>query len=213
MSGDLGFMVVKLPDGQGGIQKILQKMRLGQSYKGLVIAGEDPTDLDTEKPSETYAPDNFIIAVSPSQPNKITFRNISVNSDNSIVEIPVNANFSGYPRIGINMTELSSQLRDEINQKGSLPFSISQDTGVIIIEVNEDSAAGKADLRPGDIIQSIDGTNVARASDVQSRITSSLLYIPLNFDINRGGENLSVKVSPDCCVTQEELNQQQSPLE
>jgi len=39
------------------------------------------------------------------------------------------------------------------------------------------------------------------------------LYIPLNFDINRGEENLSVQVSPECCVTQEELNQQQSPLE
>jgi len=213
MSGELGFMLVKLPDGQGGTKEIGQTMKLRQSYQGSVIVGEDPTDLDTDKPSDTYLPDNFLIAVRPEKENPLTFLNISVNPDGSVVKSPVNPTFLGYPRIGINMTELSSQLRDEINQKGSLPFSITQDTGVIIIKVNEDSPAGKADLRPGDIIQSIDGTNVARASDVQSRITSSLLYIPLNFDINRGEENLSVQVSPECCVTQEELNQQQSPLE
>ncbi|MBD2480905.1 RDD family protein [Planktothrix sp. FACHB-1365] len=211
INGDSGFMVVRLPDGKGGIQNIRQTMKLRQSYKGLVIVGEDPTDLDTDKPSDTYRPDNFLIAVRPEKENPVTFRNISVNSDGSVMEFPVNPTFLGYPRIGIKMTELSSQVRDEINQNGSLPFSITQDTGVIIIEVNEDSPAAKADLRPGDIIQSIDGTNVARASDVQSRIISSLLYFPLNFDINREGENLSVKVSPDCCVTQEELNQQQSP--
>ncbi|WP_228041588.1 hypothetical protein [Planktothrix mougeotii] len=96
-------------------------MKLRQSYKGLVIVGEDPTDMNTEKPSETYQPDNFLMAVRPEKENPVTFRNISVNPDNSIVEFPVNPTFLGYPRLGIKMTELSSQIRDEINQNGSLP--------------------------------------------------------------------------------------------
>ena len=213
MSGDSGFMVVQLPNGQGGIQRISQTMRLWQSYQGLVIAGKDPTDIDTKKSSETYAPDNFIITISPSQSNKVTFRNISVNLDNdkSIVTSPVNATFLGYPRIGIKMIELSSKLREQFNQDGNFPFSINQDTGVIITEVNKNSPAAKAHLRPGDIIQSINGNTVTRTSEVQSQITSSLLSVPLNFEINRGGENLSVEVRPECCVTPEELKQQQSP--
>ena len=125
INGDSGFMVVRLPDGQGGIKNIGQTMKLRQSYKGLVIVGQDPTDIDTDKPSETYQPDNFLIAVRPEKENPVTFRNISVNSDGSVMEFPVNPTFLGYPRIGIKMTELSSQLRDEINQNGSLPFSIT----------------------------------------------------------------------------------------
>ncbi|MEZ2235980.1 RDD family protein [Microcoleus sp.] len=201
MSGDSGIMEVRLPNEQGGTQTIKQTMKLWQSSKGLVIAGENPIDQNTKKPSDTYVTDNFLIAVSP---GKKVFQNISVNSDGKTVDSPVNATFKGYPGIGIRMSELSSQVRDEINQKGSLPFSITQDTGVIIIEVMNGEPAAKAGLRPGDIIRSINGNTITLASEVQSQIKSSLLFSPLNFEINRNGEKLSGEVVPECCVTPEE---------
>lgn len=154
--------------------------------------GENPIDLDTQKASETYVTDNFFIALSPSEPNKITFRNISVHSDNSKVESPVQDNFLGYPVIGIKME------------------SSSQNTEVRIKEVNKDSPAAKADLRVGDIIRSVNGTTVSNVFDVKSQIISSLLFSTISFEINRDGKNISIEVSPECCVTQEQLNQEQS---
>lgn len=193
MNGDSGVMVVRLPNGEGGTQTIGQKMILRQSSKGIVIVGENPIDLDTKKASETYVADNFFIAVSPPEPNKVTFRNFSVHPDNSIVESPVQDKFLGYPVIGIKMESSSSQ-----------------NTDVLIKEVNKDSPAAKADLRPGDIIRSVNGTTVSNVYDVKSQIISSLLFSTVKFEINRGGENLSIEVSPECCVTQEQLNQEQS---
>ncbi|WP_445176370.1 PDZ domain-containing protein [Microcoleus sp.] len=194
INGDSGVMVVRLPNGKGGTQAIWQKMILRQSSKGIVIVGENPIDLDTKKASETYVADNFFIAVSPSEPNKVTFRNFSVHPDNSILESPVQDKFLGYPVIGIRRESSSSQ-----------------NTDVIIKEVNKDSPASKADLRAGDIIRSVNGTSVSNVSDAQSQIISSLLFSTINFEIKRGGENLSVEVSPECCVTQEQLNKEQSP--
>lgn len=193
MNGDSGVMVVRLPNGEGGTKTIGQKMILRQSSKGIVIVGENPIDLDTKKASETYVADNFFIAVSPSEPNKVTFRNFSVHPDNSIVQSPVQDKFLGYPVIGIKMESSSSQ-----------------NTDVLIKEVNKDSPAAKANLRAGDIIRSINGTTVSNVSDAQSQIRYSLLFSTINLEINRGGENLSIEVSPECCVTQEQLNQEQS---
>ncbi|MEG3863816.1 RDD family protein [Microcoleus sp. herbarium12] len=193
MSGDSGFMIVNAPNNpQGGSYKIWQTMTLRQSSKGLVIVGENPTDVDTNKANNTYVTDNILIRVEADKPP--TFRNISVNPDNSIVESPVNTNFKGYPKIGIRMEPSSSQ-----------------NTDVIIKEVNKDSPAAKADLRPGDIIRSVNGTNVGNVYDVKSQIISSLLFSTIKFEINRGGKNISIEVSPECCVTQEQLNQEQSP--
>ncbi|NJM61893.1 MAG: PDZ domain-containing protein [Oscillatoriales cyanobacterium RU_3_3] len=192
MSGDSGIMLVNAPNNpQGGSYKIWQIMRLRQSSKGLVIVGENPTDVDTNKANNTYVTDNFLIAVRPDR--LTTFLNISVNPDNSIVESPVNANFKGYPQIGIKMESSSSQ-----------------NTEVRIKEVNKDSPAAKADLRPGDIIRSVNGTTVKNSSDVRYQIISSLLFSTVKFEINRGGKNISIEVSPECCVTQEQLNQEQS---
>jgi len=193
MNGDSGIMVVRLPNGEGGTKTIGQKMILRQSSKGIVIVGETPIDLDTKKASETYVTDNFFIAVSPSEPNKVTFRNFSVHPDNSIVESPVRDIFLGYPVIGIKMESSSSK-----------------NTDVLIKEVNNNSPAAKADLRAGDIIRSVNGTTVSNVSDAQSKIRYSLLFSTINIEINRGGENLSIEVSPECCVTQEQLNQEQS---
>ena len=192
MSGDSGFMIVNAPNNpQGGSYNIWQTMTLRQSSKGLVIVGENPTDVDTNQANNTYVTDNILIRVEADKPP--TFRNISVNPDNSIVESPVNANFKGYPKIGIRMESSSSQ-----------------NTDVIIKEVNKDSSAAKADLRPGDIIRSVNGTTVSNVYDVKSQIISSLLFSTVKIEINRGGENLSIEVSPECCVTQEQLNQEQS---
>ncbi|MFB2979820.1 PDZ domain-containing protein [Microseira sp. BLCC-F43] len=207
MKGSSGIMVVRFPNGQGGTQTIKQDMKLWSSAKGLVIKGENPVDVDTKNPSSTYATDNFLIAIEPN--GSLIFRNYSLEqSNNSRVESPVNREFIGYPSIGIRMNELNTEVRDQVNQQGNLPFKITQDTGVLIIEVINDSSAAKAGLKPGDIIISVDGTKVSRAAEVQQLVQSSLFLVDnLNFEIDRNGENMSLSVQPGCCVKPESSQQ------
>jgi S1-C subfamily serine protease len=51
-------------------------------------------------------------------------------------------------------------------------FSIDRDDGAFITEVVPGSAAADADLRVGDVIIEIDGTEVSTASDVRSAVTA-----------------------------------------
>ncbi len=200
MKDSLGIMVVQLPNDEGGTETIRQNMKLCSSAKGLVLLGENPIDVETNETSSTYAPDNFIIARGV---NGEIFRNYSRHSDNNIVESPVAREFLGYSSIGIEMVELNSEVREKVNQEGKLPFNISEDRGLLIQAVGNNSNAQKAGLQPGDIILSIDGKQVSRTAEVQELIKSSLVGSTLNFEVDRNGENNSLRVTVGCCVSPE----------
>ncbi|MEH2143222.1 RDD family protein [Nostoc sp.] len=203
MRDSSGIMIVHFPNEQGGTQTIRQNMKLCSSADGLILLGENPIDVHTnEPPSSTYYPDNFIIARGV---NGQIFRNYSGDtSNNTLVESPAEREFLGYSDIGIDeMIELNSEIREKVNQEGKLPFSISQDTGILILAVKNNSNAQKAGLQPGDIILSIDGKEVSRTTEVQEIIKSSLVYSTLNFEIDRNGQDTSLRVTVGCCVPPE----------
>ena len=187
MSGTEGKMLVEYGNGQGGKEKVFQQMTLWQSSQGLIIKGENPTDFETDKPSKTYLPDNFIVSLAPGD-KEPTFLNVSFNSQGEKQESPVAAKLLGYPTIGIRMT--------------------NADPGAKIESVESDSPAAKADLQVGDIIKRIDDTTISNQSDAQNQIRSSLIGRSLKFEINRDGEELSKKVRPNCCVTPEQIEQE-----
>lgn len=61
--------------------------------------------------------------------------------------------------------------------------------------VQEDSAAARAGLEPGDLILSIDGARVSRAEDV-SRIVMTSAQTPLSLAIERDGRELTIEARP-----------------
>ena len=58
-----------------------------------------------------------------------------------------------------------------LTEEARTRFSIGRDDGAFITEVVPGSAAADADLRVGDVIIEIDGTEVSTASDVRSAVT------------------------------------------
>lgn len=64
------------------------------------------------------------------------------------------------PRLGIQGQELTGQLADYFGVEG----------GVLIVEVQEETPAAKAGLKAGDVITQIDGSRVARLSDLIERL-------------------------------------------
>ncbi len=196
MHGTSGIMAVRFLGDNGVTQTVRQNMTLWSSAKGLVLTGSNPVDAKTNTPSPTYAPDNFLIATQPD--NSVILRNYSLSGANkSLTESPVERKFLGYPSIGINMIELTPEKRAELNQK-QLP-QVTRDSGVLVVNVNANSTASQSGIKPGDVILSINDNNMTNIKQVQTAIQSSGLDSVLKLDIDRGGENLALKVSVGCC--------------
>ncbi len=99
-----------------------------------------------------------------------------------------------HPFLGIQMVDLSSVTRAEINQETNL--NIEQDTGVLIVQVIEKSPSDQAGLREGDIIQKIDDTLIKKASDVQERVETAAIGAVLKMQVNRKGDIKIFEVKP-----------------
>lgn len=99
-----------------------------------------------------------------------------------------------HPFLGIQMVDLTSARKEEINQQTNL--NIKQKTGVLIVRVIEKSPSYLAGLREGDIIQKIDGIPIKKASDVQERVESSTVGSVLAIEVNRNGKTFVLKVEP-----------------
>ncbi|MFQ3628773.1 MAG: HhoA/HhoB/HtrA family serine endopeptidase [Cyanobacteriota bacterium] len=105
-----------------------------------------------------------------------------------------------HPFLGIQMTNLTPALKEELQQNvEDSPFDPSKlavDRGVLILQVLENTPAATAGLQPGDVILKVGGVSVNTASDVQEQVDSSKIGDLLALEINRGGKVLEIDVRP-----------------
>ena len=202
MTGPSGVMLTQFFDRESNQTKtILQKIELSSSAKGLVLLGSNPTNLDSGETDSTYSADNFRVAQRPD--GTFEFRNYSLSEDGSIFESPVEAEFSGYPKLGIQMAELTPEVKEQLNTEiGS--NVITEERGVLVLEVLDDSPAEKANMKPGDVLQEVENRTVTSPSQVQEIVQSSYLFLPIEIQLNRSGENMNLSLQPECCMTLEE---------
>lgn len=101
-----------------------------------------------------------------------------------------------HPYIGIQMAELSPELRQEINQSDA-GIQVNQDSGVIVLAIAPNSPAARAGIRPGDIITSINGTNIQSPDQVQQQVEAVPLGNTLQMTVGRGGRTQTVTIRPE----------------
>jgi S1-C subfamily serine protease len=101
-----------------------------------------------------------------------------------------------HPYLGIQMVNLTPEMRDRINSEPELNLKIAQDEGVIIVRVMEGTPAATAGLKRGDIIQTVNGKKVSDATDVQAQVENSKIGAPLKVEINRNGKTQVINVKP-----------------
>lgn len=99
-----------------------------------------------------------------------------------------------HPFMGIQMVDLTPELRQELNADEKMALKISQDQGVLIVKVLKSSPAAQAGLREGDILQKINGKPVETASDVQQRVEASTVGMTLKLEIIRNGQPRQAQV-------------------
>ncbi|MEC4815171.1 MAG: HhoA/HhoB/HtrA family serine endopeptidase [Scytonema sp. PMC 1069.18] len=97
-----------------------------------------------------------------------------------------------HPFLGIEMVDLSPNQKQQLNQEYNL--NITLNTGVAIKSVIEDSPAQRGGLRPGDVIQKINGKAVKSAAQVQKQVESSTVGDILEIQVQRSGTIQNLKV-------------------
>jgi S1-C subfamily serine protease len=101
-----------------------------------------------------------------------------------------------HPYLGIQMVTLTSDMKKEINADKNLALKVTQDQGVLIVRVEENSPAAKADLQPGDIIQKVGGQAVKTASEVQQQVEASEVGVELPLEVKRNNQVKLIQVRP-----------------
>lgn len=121
---------------------------------------------------------------------------IPIETAERIAEQLFNKGRVDHPFLGIQMVDLTPELRKELNKDGDLGVTIGQDRGVLIVQVLTPSPAAQAGLRAGDIIQRLNGQSVASASEVQAIVEATSVGASLMVEVNRQGKIHELQVKP-----------------
>ena len=100
-----------------------------------------------------------------------------------------------HPYLGIQMAELTPELREQINRREG-NVQVEQDQGVIILAVQPNSPAAQGNLKAGDVIETINGTTVEASKQVQQQVESTKIGEPLQMTVKRNGQSVNLTVKP-----------------
>lgn len=98
--------------------------------------------------------------------------------------------------LGIQMADLSPELKQRLNSDPNSPLTVDAEEGVLIVRVVPSSPAASAGLRAGDIIQSVGGEAVDDSKAVQSAVEASQVGRNLAIRVLRDGQVRNLNVQP-----------------
>ncbi len=103
---------------------------------------------------------------------------------------------ASHPFLGVQMAEITPELRQEISKSSQQQIQITADSGVLIMGIAKDSPAARAHLQPGDIFKTLQGQAVKTPLDVQGIVENSTIGQPLKLEILRGNQTLAIDITP-----------------
>lgn len=101
-----------------------------------------------------------------------------------------------HPFLGIQMMDLTPELKAELNQSDDLDLRITRDRGILIVRVMDGSPAERAGLQAGDLILEVGGEPVKKASDVQEQVEGSAVGVDLEIKVERRGDPKTLTITP-----------------
>lgn len=102
---------------------------------------------------------------------------------------------ANHPFLGVQMADLTPELRDQIKQQSEQKLAIQQERGVIILGIAKDSPASRAGVQAGDILLKIQGQPVTTVAEVLSKVEISTVGQALPLELLRGKETLTIAVT------------------
>ncbi|WP_254566102.1 HhoA/HhoB/HtrA family serine endopeptidase [Oscillatoria sp. HE19RPO] len=101
-----------------------------------------------------------------------------------------------HPYLGIQMVELTPELKNEINNNPNSGLTVTEDKGILIVRVMPDSPAVRSGIRAGDVIVSINGVQMADANTVQQQVERTRIGGELQMEVIRNGQPMTLAVQP-----------------
>ena len=127
---------------------------------------------------------------------------IPINTAQRIAQELISQGKVSHPYLGIQMRNLTPELKRQLNDDPNSPAKVMVDRGVVVFRIMRNSPAAQAGMRPGDVITQINGQAVSTAEEVQQAVESSTVGSTLQLQINRGGQSVALAVKPGEFPTQ-----------
>lgn len=101
-----------------------------------------------------------------------------------------------HPFLGIQMLNITPQLKQAINTDPNANLKIDVDKGPLIARVVRNSPAAKAGMKSGDVIQNVNGKAVQSSNDVQQTMDTTKIGSSVPVQVRRNGQNVTLNVTP-----------------
>jgi S1-C subfamily serine protease len=100
---------------------------------------------------------------------------------------------AAHPYLGIEMVDLTPEMRNRINRE-KVGFQVTSDRGVLITRNVPNGPAAAAGLQPGDIVLKINGVAIATTSDLQELIEGKTVGEEVTVEVQRGDVTQQIPV-------------------
>ena len=117
---------------------------------------------------------------------------IPVNAARDIAEELIAKGKVDHPYLGIQMTTITPELKQELKRQKNL--DVNSESGILVVEVFPNSPAHKAGLKSGDVIQEIEGEEIIQADQVQQAVAKTDIGEKLSLGLLRDEKQLKIDV-------------------
>ncbi|MBW4466020.1 MAG: trypsin-like peptidase domain-containing protein [Pegethrix bostrychoides GSE-TBD4-15B] len=109
--------------------------------------------------------------------------------------------------LGVQMTTLTPQVKQEINSNPNADLQISEEQGVLVVQVVSGSPADRAGMKAGDVVKRINGQDVATAEELQKVVEASQVGNKLQVELKREGRDERIEVQTAAYPVQQSSRQ------
>ncbi len=96
--------------------------------------------------------------------------------------------------LGIQMVTVDANVKKQVNQDNDFGIKISEDKGVLITRVVDDSPAAKAGAKRGDVIFKFDDKEILTADQVTQLVEDRAVGDKIRMEVRRNGQNVALSV-------------------
>ncbi len=121
---------------------------------------------------------------------------IPINTAQRIAQQLIATGKVDHPFLGVQMINLTPQLKEEINNDPNANMTVDKDSGPLIARVIRNSPAAKAGIRAGDVILSVNGKGVQNANQVQQALETGRVGSSVKVQVRRKNQDVTVDVTP-----------------